>query len=665
MSYKDVDTIVIDGTDYSVNKDEDNTYRLNLDPKDTGVNTIHIQSAKIEGKAYDIDRNMSYIYEKEVPTAENVTEIFEDTSTGEAVIRYKLIDKDSAVKELTAYMKNSAGSVIATKKIDLTEDETKTVTMPLLKISTYSIELKATWDIGDGVTFEDVSLLEKTKYTMPRVSIMTQEINKEYVEKGEEVELKFKINTNVDQEVKKIYINEEGYNVKKVTDDKGKIIEDTYTLTVNAPEKSGVFEQKVTKIQIGPNPINVTYPENSDIIKIKVLKDIPSLTHFIVDEKNGTVSFKVNDTDKSLITPNPVFKVKENDVEIYNDLLKNGGTDYVYELQKVNINKILNPYNVSVDVTYDRRPDSPSTKNIFEKIYESVKDNILKISSEEEQEGPDEEIEEPNYEITENIFNENIELTGDIDYDLHFDAGVGFLFSLNEYMLVDFECSTGTKYGVTKVIIDGREYPVTKVKDKGDGLFRYEGYYRAFDYTQDSITFEKVILENGTAIEIEEPNTREVFCMVIQKDPTFNVTDFIENVKEGTVTFNYKLVDDDMKLYSDLTFTLMDSQGSVIDTKVQTRDKNSVEFNIPNPPTSIYRLRVTGKSIIMPGYTDYLLDWVAHDEEYKSSVNTSILRSKISNKYPKKGETITIDYGISSTKVILIDKGIIQIKIRQ
>lgn len=650
MSYEDVDTVVIDNESYTVEKGNDNIYRVDVKPKEVGLNSIRFDTAKIGDKTFNVDRNLSYIYEKAVPTAEDVSDIIENTSTGEAEVTFKLVDKDSSIKSFTVYMKNSSGSIAATKEIkleDLVTDENNVsmVSMTLLKMNSYSIELRAMCDVGDGKTFEEKTLFVKEKeYTEPRVTILTQSIDKEYVYKGETVVLTYKINTNDNREVKKIYIGDQSYNVKKVTDKDGKIIEDTYTIEVTAPKESGVFKQKVTKVQIGPNLVTAEYPKNAELIPIKVFKGVPTLTHFIVDEKNKNVTFKLNDTDKALVEPNPDFVITdEKDNQVYSGKLTNGGGDYNFSLDTIKMNSVGKSYNIAVDVTYDLRPDS---NNIELKLM-----NFLTVSNtetEEEEETPTE-----NYIITENIFKEKVKITGNIEYKLKFEPSEGYMLSMSSDQSFFFDCSTGTEYKVVKVIIDGEEYPVKIIKDKGEGNYYYEGSYRAKNFDQEYITFEKVILDNGAALDITDG---KVQCWIQQSDPSFDITDFIEDTNEGIVRFNYKLTDTDMKLYSNLTFTLMDSQGNTIGTQVLDRESNSVEFNIPNPPTSVYRLKVTGKTYIFPGYTDYLFDWVAHDEEYQSSVNTSILRSIISNKYPKKGETITIDYGISSTKVVLVDK---------
>ena len=652
MSYEDVDTIIIDGKDYPVTKGENGVYKLTLDPVEKGVNKISVDGVKIKDKEFAIDRNLSYIYEYADPVAENVSEINEDTTTSEAVITYQLKDEDDSVIGLTAYMKNSAGSIIATKAIDLDTEVTKTVKMDLRKVSTYSVELRAYCDVGDHATYEEKTLFEVKKETKPRVTIVSQSIDKEYVEKGENVVLTFKINTNVDQEVKKISIDDESYKVTNVTEN-GKVVEDTYSITVQAPDTTGVFPQNIESIQIGSSLIDqIIYPEGMNPINIKVYKQKPTVTHFIIDENNKKVSFKVNDPDNSLTQSYPKLIIKQGEDEIHSEELTKGESEYEFNLEQIGMTTTQDEYNALVDATYDLRPDVQAEKqNIMQKIFS------LFASEEPSTEGEEEE-EDPNakYIITENIFDENYKLSGEMTYNLEF-INFGGLFTLWNYQLLNFDCSTGTNLKVVKAIIDGREYEVKPIT-KNNRDDEYFVQYKAFDVNQNSINFEKVILENGTALDIPA-EVGSAWCMVLQTDPTLVIKDFIEDVNEETVTVKYKLVDNDGKLaYDKLTFTLMNSQGGKIESQVieNAAATDTVVFKVPYPPTAVYKLQVNGQLFAAPEWYEYLTPWTPINDSFNSSVNTSILGSRLDTKYPKRGETFAIDYTISSTKVIIIDK---------
>ncbi len=663
LSYHDVDTVKINGIDCVAKKNSNNVYEIELEPANKGVNQLYLESAKIDDKTFHIDRSLSYTYEFAVPTAQNVSEIVENVGTGEAELSYTIDDPDNSIRKFTAYMKTSSGAIVATKELEDLEEAKTSFKMSLLKLNTYSIELRATCDIGDGNTLEEKSLFTKSKVAEPRVSIIDQSIDKEYVNKGEDVTLTFKINTNLDQEVKKIYVDDVSYNAKKVTDEKGKIIEDTYSITVEAPEESNVYPVKVTKIQIGTSLVEASYKDNPDYVKIKVFKDIPTLTHFTIDEENRKITFKINDKDHALVNPKPKFIVKENDEVKHTEELEISKTDdYELDLDEVKMSNTNTPYDVTVNVTYDQRPDAPK-ETIIDKIKGifKIKSDVA-TTSEAALEGENSTDEEPeiNYVISKDIYNEQYKLTGKLNYKLDFKDASGFYpFTTTEPYPFLFDCSTGTDQMVKKVIIDDVEYEVqektdTSQKFDDEHMHRYRGEYVAKSADQTSITYQKVILENGTAFDVNET----VPCMVTMATPKFEILDFIENIDEQTARFTFKFEDKDNKLAGSLIFTLMDSHGQIIKTKEieDPKNKNSIEFDIPYPPTSVYRLKVTGKLYQIKDYDDWLEDYTFKDEKYISSINTSILKSELSTKYPKQNETIMIDYVISSTKVIKIDK---------
>ena len=654
LSYKDVDSITINDKKYTVTKGNDNVYKLDLDPGEKGVNILKLQSVGIGTKTFEINRNLRYVHEKIVPTAIEVTEINENTKDNLAVIKYKLVDKDSTIKSLKAYMKNSAGSIIATSD-DITEFSTtdiNTLEMPLLKVNEYHIELRANRDIGDGETFEEKALFTKSMVSESRATVVEQTIDKEFSNKEEEVTITVKLNTNVDQEVRKVYIGEDAFDVEKVKNEKGEIVNDTYTITLISPKESGIFEQRITKVQIGTSLIDtdhISYAEGVEPCSIKVLKDKPTLTHFMIAEDGSKATFKINDLDESLAKPHPKMIIKDmsdnGKVVAEKDLTK-GGKDYEYKLKDIGMTQVNHNYNITVDVSYDLKPTQKV--NIFKRIANFITNAI---SGEES-----EETEEFTTTGTEKIYDETFLLTSKLTYKLDFKDGFGFYFLTtkkdDKNSFLSFHCSTGTPYKVSKVIINDKEYNV--IPDEKDD--EYTVPFRATDVNLKLITYQKVILENGVSLDIPEiDNVSKIVVSVVQEMPTFNILEYSEDVKEKKVRFKFKLVDDDKKMASDFTFKLLDSQNGLIAEKEVLRTDTTVEFDIPNPPTAVYKLQVRAKLYEIPGYDGFYTDWSTFDGEFKSSVNSSILGSKFSTVYPSKGETITIDYTISSTTVIKID----------
>ena len=666
MSYLDVSSVRIDGVDYPVEKDENNVYKLQLDPGPEGVNTIYVESVKMGDKVFRINRYLSYTYEYIVPTAINISDIYEDVSNNLAKVDYELVDPHNSIKSIKVYMRNSANVVSGSK--ELSRDAT-TADLPIIKTYEYTIEVIAEYDIGDGKTFDTTTLFTRKKTTDPRINIIESSVEKEFVNKGEDAVLNYKINTNIDDDVRKVFIGEDSYNVTKLKE------EDSYQITIPAPANSGVFEQKVTQMQIGNNYYPVQ-PEE-DPLDIKVLKEKPTLTHFTVDEENGTLSFRLNDKDKSL-TQDPLLTVKNSDNQVIGtqNLTNRGNeyTDYTFNLDdQLGMNKINTTYNAVVNVTYELKPDGIDEVNLMAVAEEDNTD-------EEVTEGEEKEIIETSG--TENILDRNVELIGMTDYNFKFEdtsKGYGFVVCMSSDETLTFISTNNSKYKVAKVIIDGEEYPAIFGEPEKN---KYMVYYRPHSYAQTSITYDKVILENGASFDVNET----VPIYIRRVDATLEITSFEENIDTQKIKFNYKTidrdktihaiepdeeypgyykVDEDAEISDPLRFVLKDSQNNLIAEKKVSASDSVVEFDIPNPPTARYHLLVYADIYLAEGlyWRDKVLNGQitgdaleGNGDYYDSQVNTSILSSKLETRYPKKGETITIDYVISSTKVVLVDK---------
>ncbi len=640
MSAKDVTQIIIDGKTYDVEKDAKGVYSLTLTPDHVGVNTVFLDSVLMGEKAFKVSRYVSYIHESVEPTAYDVTEIKENLEENVAEVSYKLKDPNTAIKTLTAIMKNSAGAVAATKVLENPTDTS--FDMPLIKTFRYTIELKAEYDIGDGKTFDTKTLFEQVHETEGHVTLQTETINKEFVNKGEDVVLQYKITTNVDQEVKKIFIDDISYNVEKAKDEKGQIIEDTYNVTVKAPKESGIFKQYVTRMQIGSNTYEV---QDKNPVKIKVLKDKPTLTHFIIDEGKDTLSFNLNDKDGAL-SAKPIFTITNAAGNKTINNLKEADSSYTFKLKDLGVNKIGEEYHTIVNVSYDLKPKDAEEINGMTKALKLVANENLEETLEPEIET----------EGTEDIFERSIKLNGITDYNFKFvNFKPGTECSVSIPVDVSFDCSTSYDYPVTKVIVDGEEYPVVKEESR-DSDHRYSFKYKAKSFDQGSFRYEKVILENGAAFEIPDKPENYTWLWIVLETPTIEVTEFEENISSKTMTFRYKVNDSDKALadVEDPIFILRDSNGKEITRKDISINNTSVEFDIPNPPSSSYKVEIRAPRVLRAQdlYEKYV---ELGTGEFASSVNTSILDAKFEKIYPKKGETITIDYTISSTKVILVD----------
>ena len=594
LTYEDVTKVRIDGVDYDVEK-EGNTYKVELTPKQKGYNTILVESVLMGGKSYKVNRNLTYVYENVVPKASFASDINEDLANNLGIIEYKLADPDKAITKLTAYMKNSAGALVTTQEIALDSTDIK---MLLLRTYRYTIELKAEYDIGDGKTFETISLFTKEKVSDPRVNIIEEYTDNEIVNKGEDVVLNYKINTNIDQELRRIFIGDFSYAAKKLDND-------IYQITLKATTGAGLVKYKVTRMQFGNSNYEV---DDKTPISVTIRKSVPTLTHFIVDEATDSLSFKINDPDQA-ITKDSTLTISDG-ANVITKKLDKTKSNYKFKISDLGL-KLNKNYSVKVNATYNLLGNSKA-KNTDENA---------------------------------DIFTEDIKLIGNVDYKFDFALNYDYyLMSVKEVLQIGFKSSNALGLKVKKVIIDGEEYDVTHKTDN-----KYEIDYQAKSIDAESLTVETAILENDKAFDVN----KTVMLVIQPEDASISITDIAENIATQKVKFKFKINDDDGQIRSDLKFVLSDFENHPLETQYVKKDEETVEFNIPNPPTAKYILRVFADKMIITGFIKE--EQLFATAEFDSIINTSIRDSQLSTYYPKQNEIITIDYAISSSKVVFVD----------
>ncbi len=641
LTTETVSSIKIDGVNHNVTRADDGTYSTVLNVGNKGLNTLHVDSVKLGNKDYDVDRVLPYVRENVAPEANNV-KITEDSSTGDAKVTYKLTDKDTTIRSLKANLRNSSGVIVETKNLNKTDAEE--FTMPLTKSYIYSIELVATYDIGDNKTFVEKSLFREEQNGDPFVIVAEKSINKELVNKGEDVTIRYKLKTNIDKDVNKLFIGDISYPVKKALNGK-EVIEDTYDVTVPAPKASGIFEQEITTAIIGNKPYAVT--SDDDPIAINVAKDIPTVTQFTIDPKDKKISFKLNDKDDALNGGFAKLIIIDNDTNTQIErTLKNDVNEFTFSDLSLSIGK---KYTAKVEATYNVNP-TEETSRVFKLM------SIYNIDDEY---------------TSKEIFDRDIEVPEEMEYTFEFESEISwFGGSIEPYIpgpnLV-FKVTTNVESSVSKVVIDGEEFYVNSTGKEDE----YElDHYIPVNFRESTAHYEKVIFENGLSFDIDIDDENSIISQFVTLPAAkLEIVDFQEDFENNTVTFYFNINDPDNVVASDLTLYLKNSKGEYIDEgqKVPNQKSGSVKFNVKGKESSEYRIGGTATQYQATGApfdNVYLveqverkpIDIVVHSSKTTIIQNSDIGEIKIDSdtintKYPEQGTTIPITYTISSTKV--------------
>lgn len=615
LTSKNVSSMIIGGREYPVSIESDGSYSVTLDVGEKGLNTLYVESVKLDNKTYDVDRHLSYVRVNEKPTANN-QKVEEDTSTDKIKVSCNVTDKDNAIQSLFVNLRDSDGALVSTEEIPI--DDKNNFEIPLIKSNNYTLELVAKYDIGDHKTFEEVSLFSETREVKPYVSISESTINKEIVEKEQEVTLTYKINTNVDKEVSKLFIGRSSYPVKKV-----KNKDDTYTVTLNAPKETGIFEQVITRAVIGNKPYEVS--KETDPIEIKVYKDIASISQFTIDPKEQEVSFKLDDKDESLKggSAKLVIVEKDNETQKVEQNLNVSKNYFTYTFSELGLTD-GKEYTAKVDVEYNLNPVKKETS--ISNVYE-----------------------------TKEIFSKDITIPNQENYTFTFVDDMPFYlgstnpdYEENTPMLFTFTSNADSE--VEKVIIDGEEFSV-KAGTKPN-QYQVERYIPKIPKDPDNSVgyYEKIILKNGISFDIEKEEG-QFYITLLNIHASTEITDFVEDFEKDTIVFFYDVIDPDNTINSDMTFTLKNSAGGKIGEKTELKpEAGYVEFDVKGKESSKYILDTVASQSLASGVVNPRESLGTHNVD--SKINTRILSVKYEKtRYASQGGIIPITYKISSTKI--------------
>lgn len=160
---------------------------------------------------------------------------------------------------------------------------------------------------GDNqITVTDLTLLvKKIERTIDyEVEIKNIQVSNYYPNKNEEITLSFDAKVSYGEIIKTITINGKDYEIA-----------DTYEITVNAGNTSGVKEYKFEKATL----INGEEIKLDNTVKIDVLKTQPQIENWAVTEDTEkselNISFNIIDSDKAIKSGE--YKIAEKDKEGY------------------------------------------------------------------------------------------------------------------------------------------------------------------------------------------------------------------------------------------------------------------------------------------------------------------------------------------------------------
>ena len=485
---------------------------------------------------------------------------------------------------------------------------------------------------NDGeITITDLTLLiQKIEKTLEyEAAVREIEVNNYYPNKNEEITISLDIDVTYNIDIKTITISGNEYETVKNE-------QNLYEVKLNVGDIKGVKEYKIEKLTL----INEKEIKINKTIKVDVLKVQPQIENWTLTEdlekSELNISFDVVDSDEA-ITGTGEYIITENKEENENS----EGTNYIQQgAVKVGTNEINvkveenKKYQILVNVPY----------NLDTNTLEQEVDNTGRLTKNEEL------ILVKDYEFQLS----NIRIYKEEQEDKTSDE-----FNLEENIIVKFDSTNGTEYSPKMAIINGKRYELTKENNT------YTTVIDGFNSTgNQKITIEKVILDNGKEFEVNQ----ETQVRIIKNAPTVARFRSHENTEEKNMDMLIFVKDKD-KTITNLTVKLVDENDDEITSKDLTeylKDENlndseeedlkntyyiNTSINLENVKLSDkYKIKLIATYSLLGNDENYTYTKTILENEETSNPTVSMKDVKVSNKYPEKGENITLRYELETNK---------------
>lgn len=552
-----VETVVINGIEYKVQPTKkENQYTVTLKNYDTSkFGKFHLNIEKVglgtlkvfeNKKDYDLE-SLSYTVLKNLPTAENI-ELKENNEVQSINVSYDFKDSDDTYEGLTIQLVDSTNKIVTSKEV-AKEDLSKDVSLSYKGNydGRYVVKFLADYNLGtERHVYKDKNIGEEEIVTQEDIKIAKYEVNTIFPTKNQkkyQIKYYIEFSPNIisqDQsgndngiivnnvrytDIAGITINGLNFDgstgsVTEKIDNKTKLKYYTVVVNFTIPDESGLLNIKVNRIKLRYEDYNnrrqAFFSLPSYSFNIDVLKDAPTIENLEIKDENyeeGSATFEfdvitdkggftsgiidLNDITKSIEEGHNKIKLEEIPTN-ENYTLKFFGD---YELDTNELDKEENKNTFSNKLIYS----IPYGLYHSDK-YKDISIKNLVVSSKN------------NNKYFEK--NEKINLTFDIE-----------------------GLSTDLDVSVDKIIIKGKEYPITNLE---------EGYSAILDsYTtagEKTLTIEEVVLSNGRKVTLVNPV--DVEFEILKDHLSMN-------------DFKYEKIDDKIKL----TFDLRDNDNAIMNTK--------------------------------------------------------------------------------------------------
>lgn len=606
--------VVIKGQEYEVgNTRSGNTYSVDVKLENYDPTTIIIEEAILDNyKKFKVEaERTNFVVFKKAPTGELTIEPTSKSLKVNYIIKdeyntisdWRIINGNEIVSDLNIILKDSEGNIVDSKPIDPSKNDSVefselTIGEDIVKITAgkYTVEMVANYNAVDGKEHNNEIIASKEAIIDINVESISSDItdvldNIKYVNKNETLEINYTIEDNTDENITALTVNGKEYKIGKGLE---KQENGTYKITYTVGNEAKVEEIKVTAVKYESKTVTVDYSDS-----VEVLKTVPTISDFDYNgNEKAVITFTLNDPDSAFISGTIVVTGENGFKE---EIAVEKGTD-IYDLEEL-LGIENGKYLIEINITYDLDSNNDNDAN------EST-DTLLT-----------EEIEV----ITYYSFTfENAQITN-IDYE-------------NKTVTIKFTSTNSSRYGVSQVTINDKQYDVTS---DGDDYYTIEITLENNNRTQLNIT--EVILEDHKIFNDERVKKSFV---VFKEEPsaTLNIDDITDDKKiKGSYT-----ITDKEKIAENIKIVLCDVYGKEITTKyVEAEDtdiiEGTLEFDIDDAGTYIVEIVANYDAVDGKDHKDQLIV----TKQVTIPIKIESISSDITDiKYVNKGEKLEIYYTI-------------------
>ncbi len=394
----------------------------------------------------------------------------------------------------------------------------------------YDVNNDGKVDIDDaGGSAADTT--EKTKY---KVTLSSNE-KENYANRGK-ITLDFNASVNPNERIKEVYIDGKYYEVL----DHG----DHYTVELDTPNTPGNHTFEITKVKL------VNYREIDTSLKIEkeILKLEPYVDSFDFDEKNDTLTFKLEDPDSSFVKGTIEILDKKNDTVLTEELKLDNKITYNFAKET--------EYTVIINASYDLDNDVNNKDNYYED--KTIYSHVLSISA--------------NYEF--NIT--DLRITDAIEK--------------GSKPVIEFKSSNIKDYKVEYIEIDGVRYNVSPKYDKDEYLVELSSL-DTDEFGKYHINIDKVEISNYKVFERgKDYETNTLSYTVLKNAPQVEDIKLDVNKENQEIAVTYKVIDKDSTL-GDLSVHLYDANSKLIDVYDDVKNTDKVTLSYKGNISGGYEVR--------------------------------------------------------------------------